>query len=284
MVELRSSRSTAGGYRASLESAEWSGDDRDAGVVAPCRPPADVSERSVTAGFVAQARTSPKAGKRDPVRPPKTQRRWWTDRWTRPPATWAGSWTKCCGGSGDEGGAIGFSRGGGLALVLATRRPDAAAAVVPCDDIIPQPDAQPVRRGCRPRYWVTTRGGQFLHAGGRERVGGELRGWRKSVGIVFSSGAYPPGLSLDSRPRRATRRRAAWDCTSAFFTEHLASDAVRRRDAPLSRRANPPTSTTHARSAALTSRSRSAGRSRPAQPRKGAKARLLALGHVRTIP
>ena len=33
--------------------------------------------------------------------------------------------------------------GGGLALVLATQRPDAVAAVVPCYGIIPWPDAQP---------------------------------------------------------------------------------------------------------------------------------------------
>ena len=42
-----------------------------------------------------------------------------------------------------QGRGIGFCMGGGIALVLATQRPDAVAAVVPCYGIIPWPDAQP---------------------------------------------------------------------------------------------------------------------------------------------
>ncbi len=40
-------------------------------------------------------------------------------------------------------GAIGFCMGGGLALVLATQRPDAVKAVVAAYGLIPWPDAQP---------------------------------------------------------------------------------------------------------------------------------------------
>jgi len=46
-------------------------------------------------------------------------------------------------GAGESVGVVGFCMGGGLALVLATQRPDAVSACVSFYGVIPWPDAQP---------------------------------------------------------------------------------------------------------------------------------------------
>jgi carboxymethylenebutenolidase len=120
-------------------------------------------------------------------------------------------------------GVIGFCMGGGLALVLATQRPDAVAAVVPCYGVIAWPDAQP-------DYSRLTAAVQGHYAGNddfftpeaAEALGEQLRALGKDVEIII----YPDtdhAFFNDTRPEvyDADAARAVWDRALAFFATHL---------------------------------------------------------------
>jgi carboxymethylenebutenolidase len=120
-------------------------------------------------------------------------------------------------------GVIGFCMGGGLALVLATQRPDAVAAVVPCYGVIAWPDAQP-------DYSRLTAAVQGHYAGNddfftpeaAEALGEELRALGKDVEIII----YPDtdhAFFNDTRPEvyNAAAAGAVWDRALAFFATHL---------------------------------------------------------------
>src|ERR1700727_1693104 len=87
--------------------------------------------------------------------------------------------------------------GGGLALVLATQRPDAVAAVVPCYGIIPWPDAQPdytdMSAAVLGHYAEKD---DFFTPDAAYALADQLRALGKSVAIII----YPPTeLSLCHR-------------------------------------------------------------------------------------
>jgi carboxymethylenebutenolidase len=120
-------------------------------------------------------------------------------------------------------GVIGFCMGGGLALVLATQRPDAVAAVVPCYGVIPWPDAQPdygaLSAAVLGHYAAND---DFFTPAAAEALGEQLRALGKAVEIIV----YPDtdhAFFNDTRPEvyNAEAAAALWDRSVAFFHQHL---------------------------------------------------------------
>jgi carboxymethylenebutenolidase len=120
-------------------------------------------------------------------------------------------------------GVIGFCMGGGLALVLATQRPDAVAAVVPCYGVIPWPDAQPdygaLTAAVLGHYAAND---DFFTPAAAEALGEQLRALGKEAEIIV----YPDtdhAFFNDTRPEvyNAEAAAALWDRSLAFFHQHL---------------------------------------------------------------
>jgi len=120
-------------------------------------------------------------------------------------------------------GVIGFCMGGGLALVLATQRPDAVKAVVPAYGLIPWPDARP--------DYAAMDAAVLGHAAGDDdyftpeaarQLEAELRGLGKDVEFHIYPGAGHAFFNED-RPEAYHEESAGqlWDRSTEFFRNTL---------------------------------------------------------------
>lgn len=121
-------------------------------------------------------------------------------------------------------GVIGFCMGGGLALVLACRRPDAVAACVPFYGIIPWPDAQPdygAMSGAVLGHFAER--DTFFPPEAARTLETELRSLGKDATIYVYAGADHAFFN-DDRPEvyDAEASKVAWERTLAFLRAQLA--------------------------------------------------------------
>jgi carboxymethylenebutenolidase len=126
--------------------------------------------------------------------------------------------------TGSGVGVIGFCMGGGLALVLATLRPDAVKAVMPCYGVIPWPDAQPdyaaMTAALEGHYAERD---DFFTPDAARALGEQLRGLGKDATIVVHPGTDHAFFN-DTRPEVYDPEEAAalWGAALRFFRSTLA--------------------------------------------------------------
>ncbi|HVB90663.1 MAG TPA: dienelactone hydrolase family protein [Acidimicrobiales bacterium] len=125
--------------------------------------------------------------------------------------------------AGEHIGVVGFCMGGGLALVLATQRPDAVAAVVPCYGVIPWPDAQPDYRALSAAVLGHYAGNDdFFTPEAAQALGAQLRDLGKEAEIIVYPGTDHAFFN-DSRPEvyNAEAAHALWERTVGFLSSRL---------------------------------------------------------------
>ncbi len=224
MIEFQSNGSTAGGYLAVPERGsgpgvvviqEWWG------LVDHIK---DVCDRFAAAGLAALAPDLYHGQKVAPGEPDEAGKAMMALKMDAAARDMSGAVDELLRrSSGDKVGVIGFCMGGGLALVLATQRPDAVAAVVPCYGVIPWPDAQPDYSAMSAAVLGHYAGkDDFFTPEAANALAEQLRSMGKSVEIVI----YPDAdhaFFNDTRPEVYDREAAGalWDRTLEFFSEHL---------------------------------------------------------------
>ena len=120
-------------------------------------------------------------------------------------------------------GVVGFCMGGGLALVLATQRPDAIKACVPFYGLIPWPDAQPdytkLEAAVLGHYAELD---DFFTPELARALEQQLRDLGKEVDITVYPGTHHAFFN-DTRPEvhDAEAAAQAWERTLAFFRSKL---------------------------------------------------------------
>lgn len=123
----------------------------------------------------------------------------------------------------DEVGVVGFCMGGGLALVIATQRPDAVAAVAPFYGLIPWPDAQPdwsaLTAVVRGHY---AENDEFFTPELAHGLEQQLRDLGKDATITVHPGVQHAFFN-DHRPEvyDAEASQQAWDATIDLFRSAL---------------------------------------------------------------
>jgi carboxymethylenebutenolidase len=120
-------------------------------------------------------------------------------------------------------GVVGYCMGGGLALVLACRRPDAVAAAAPYYGLIPWPSAQPDWSALDAKVvGEYAELDDFADPESTRAFEAELRGLGKDATLHIHEGAQHAFFN-DERPDvyDAGAAAEAWDRTLALFREQL---------------------------------------------------------------
>ena len=124
----------------------------------------------------------------------------------------------------DKVGVVGYCMGGGLALVLATQRPDAVAAAAPYYGVIPLASAQPDWSAIQAKVvgeYAEKDG--FANPDAVHALEDQLRNLGKDATLHIHAGADHAFFN-DTRPEvhHPAEAGKAWDDTLALFRAHVA--------------------------------------------------------------